>query len=688
MSNAHTSTSKRPLVLLLLALIPLAGLMAWVFKHYNTSPFYPGYHFPRDASLAIWPDTGSIWHLAGTRAMCLDLSNGRLSSVQAGGDFFTLRDSRGIGYELGPAKEEGFEILARDGLSDSTKVICHLPSYAAFQVVHVERYLLELQTNQVVALDVQAVTSGEGSKMTLATPGLNTALDQPCVVSGQSVFLIPCSSAVPMCVRACTIETGQMKELANWPVGGTQALAVVCDNNIFSLAPNGKSLEVRSFDDLNTVQQLAVDPVILQEWCMSHANLSTLTFADPKTTQFQTVRLSDFSRIDELDGLSTAHWNRFRIYSQPSDPLTLFMRDTMDNLIIYDAVQGRVAAEFKLDEKVWDVHPINDHQVAAVSNRWGGTITVMDVPSKRIVATYYPLFWPLAGAVMLSVAAIVWCLLWLRNSARMQLPVAVDWSILACVLVAPALYRMLSYDMWSTHWRYSTTIVQAGVVASLFAVSCYIFYGNARWPYRLIAWLAVLAGISFGMMQAIRLSNMVPTFPGQAWLHFVMVAGLSAVAANLCRPLMRRAFVAREETLAQNRRVQMIDWFALTAALAALLSACAASLPEFDQLKESIGLVMTGPTRDLVAIGTLSVQVVVTQFVAACLFLTRSAIAYRIGWALGGIASVVLVVDPLMTLLSADIYLQFFAVMLLARVVALIYLLTAAWLVQTSAGTR
>jgi hypothetical protein len=360
----------------------------------------------------------------------------------------------------------------------------------------------------------------------------------------------------------------------------------------------------------------------------------------------------------------------------------------MDNLIIYDAVQGRVAAEFKLDEKVWDVHPINDHQVAAVSNRWGGTITVMDVPSKRIVATYYPLFWPLAGAVMLSVAAIVWCLLWLRNSARMQLPVAVDWSILACVLVAPALYRMLSYDMWSTHWRYSTTIVQAGVVASLFAVSCYIFYGNARWPYRLIAWLAVLAGISFGMMQAIRLSNMVPTFPGQAWLHFVMVAGLSAVAANLCRPLMRRAFVAREETLAQNRRVQMIDWFALTAALAALLSACAASLPEFDQLKESIGLVMTGPTRDLVAIGTLSVQVVVTQFVAACLFLTRSAIAYRIGWALGGIASVVLVVDPLMTLLSADIYLQFFAVMLLARVVALIYLLTAAWLVQTSAGTR
>ncbi|MDX1926119.1 MAG: hypothetical protein SFV81_06355 [Pirellulaceae bacterium] len=565
MSNAHTSTSKRPLVLLLLPLIPLAGLMAWVFKHYNTSPFYPGYHFPRDASLAICPDTGAIWRLTGTRAMCLDLSNGRLSSVQAGGDFYTLRDSRGIGYELGHAKEEGFAIVARDGLSESTKVICHLPSYAAFQVVHDERYLLELQTDQVVALDVQAVTSGEGSKMTLATPGHNTALDQLCVVSGQSVFLIPCSIAVPRCVRACTIEMGQMKELANWPVGGTRALAVVCDNNIFSLAPNGKSLEIRSFDGLNIAQQLAVDPVILQEWCMSHANLSTLTFADPKTTQFQTVRLSDFGRIDELDGLSTAHWNRFRIYSQSADPLTLFMRGTMDDLIIYDAVQGRVAAEFKLDENVWDAHPINDHQVAAVSNRWGGTITVMDVPSKRIVARFYPMFWPLTGAVLLSVATIVWCLLWLRNSARMQLPVAVDWCILACVLVAPALYRMLTYDLWSTHWRYSTTIVQAGVVTSLFAVSCYLLHGKVRWPYRLIAWLAVLAGISLGLMQVIRFSKMVPAFPGQAWLHFVMVAGLSVVAANLCRPLMRRAFVAREETLAQNRRVQMIDWFALTA---------------------------------------------------------------------------------------------------------------------------
>lgn len=694
MSNAHTSTSKLPLVLLLLSLIPLTGLTAWVFKYYNTSPFYPGYHFPQDASLAVWPDTGTIWKLKGTRAMCLDLSNGRLSSVQAGGDFFSLRDSRGIGYELGAAKEAGFAILARDGLSDATKVICHLPSYAAFQEVHAERYLLKLQTDQVVALDVQTVQLGEGSMMTLATPGLNPALDQPCVIRGQSVFLVPCSSAVPLCVRACTIESGQMKVLANWPVGGTQALPVINGNNIFSLAPNGKSLEVRSFDELNNAQQLAVDPVILQEWCNSHANLSTLTFADPKTTLFQTVRLSDFSRIHEVDGLSTAHWNRFRIDSQSVDPLTLFIRGTMDDLIVYDAVHGRVAAEFKFDETVVDAHPINDHQVAAVSNRWGGTITVMDVSSKRIVARYCPLFWPLAGAVLMSVAAITWCLLWLRNSARMQLPVAVDWSILACVLVAPALYRMLSYDMWSTHWRCSVTIVQGGVVTSLFAVSCYLLYGDARWPYRLIAWLAVSAGISFGMMQVIRFSSAVPAFPGQAWLHFAMVAGLSIVAAMLCRPLVSRAFGARNrntqglQASAHNVRVQMIDLFALTAAFAVLLSACAASQPEFDELKESIGLVITGPTRDLLAIGTLSAQVVITQVVTACLFLTRSLIAYRIGWLLGGIACIVLVVDPLITLIAANIYLQFFAVMVLARVVALIYLLTAAWLVQTAPSRR
>ncbi len=685
--NACTSTSKATLVLLLLLLIPLAGLVAWVLKHYNASPFYPGYHFPRDASLAVWPDIG-MWDLADTRAMCLDLTEGRLSSVKAGYHFLSLRDSRGIGYELGQAAEQGYTVLTRDGVSDSTKVICNLPSYADFRAVHADRYLLGLQTDQVVALDVKAVTSGEGSMITLATSGLNPALDRPCVVSGQSIFLLPCSNAVPLCVRACTIEAGQMKELVNWPVGGTQALAVVDGNRIISLAPNGKSLEVRRFDERSTAQQLVVDQVILQQWCMSQANLSTLTFTDPKTTQFQTVRLSDFSRIEALDGLSPVHWNQFRSDRQSAEPLTLFMRGTVDDLIVFDAVQGKVAAEFKLDEAVSDAHIINDHQIAAVSNRWGGTIIVMDVPSQRIVAKYFPMFWPLVGAVVLSLATIGWCLFWLRNSTRGRLPLAVDWIVLACVLVLPALYRMLSYETWSMHWRYSVTIVQAGVVTALFAVSCYLFYGSARWPYRLIAWLAVFGGVSLGMMLAHSYSPAVfHVFPGQAWMHFAMVAGLSFVVAKLFSPLIRRAYGFQYEysrgpkdIASQNKRVQMIDWFALTTALAMLLAAGAASQPEFDKLMQSIGHVVAGPTRDLVAIGTLSAQVVVTQFVAACLFLTRSAVANRMGWMLGGIACIVLVVDALMTLLAANIYLQFFSVLLLARVVALIYLLTAAWL--------
>lgn len=687
MSNARISTSKAPLVLLLLALVPLAGLMVWVFKHYNASPFYPGYHFPRDASLAVWPDTG-MWDLAGTRAMCLDLTNGRLSSVQAGYDFLSLRDSRGIGYELGAAKEEGYTILARDGLSDATKVICHLPSVADFRALHADRYLLRMQTDQVVALDVQAATSSEGSMMTLATLGLNPAVDRPYVVSGQAVFLIPCSNAVPLRVRACTIESGQLKELANWPVGGTHAQAVVDGNRIISLAPNGKSLEVRRFNELNTAQQLVVDQVILQQWCMSQANLSTLTLTDPKTAQFQTVRLSDFSRIEALDGLSPAHWNQFRSDWQSAEPRTLFMRGTVDDLIVYDAVQGKVAAEFKLDEAVSDAQLINDHQIAAVSNCWGGTIIVMDVPSQRIVANYYPMFWPLLGAVVLSLATIVWCLFWLRNSTRWRLPLAVDWIVVACVLVAPALYRMLNHEIWSMHWRYSVTIVQAGVVTAFFSASCYLFYGQARWPYRLIAWLAVVGGISLGMMLAHSYSPFVyQTFPGQAWMHFAMVAGLSVVAARLFSPLMRRAFGSQEDNshmpkgdATQNRRVQMIDWFALTTALAMLLAAGAASQPEFDKLLRSIGQVIAGPTRDLVAIGTLSVQVIVAQLAATCLFLSRSAIVNRMGKGLGVIACIVLVVDPLMTLLATNIYLPFMPVIVLARVVALIYLLTAAWL--------
>lgn len=367
-----------------------------------------------------------------------------------------------------------------------------------------------------------------------------------------------------------------------------------------------------------------------------------------------------------------------------------------DNLVVYDDEKEQVTARFSFDREYWDAHQINDHQVAVTSNRWGGMIQVLDVPSQQVVASYYPLFWPLVGAVVLSIVVILWCLLWLCNSAGLRLPLALDWIVLTCVLVLPALYRMLSFDMWSTHSRFSVTIVQTGVLTGLFAVACYLYCGSSRWPYRLIAWFAFIALVGFGLMGANYTSpTVMHEFPGQALLHFSGVAALSLLAAAVCRPLLRRVFVAREHehgddhegrnsktstTMATHKRVQMIDWFALTTAIAIVLAGLSLSQQEINALKSSISLAIAGRATDLIGIVVLSVQVVVTQCVAVVLWLTRIRLAHKIGIGLGVLACMILVADPTIVLFAPKYYLQSWSTVMLVRVVSLTYLLTSAWL--------
>lgn len=683
-------TSKKPLILLLLALIPIASLMAWVFHHYNTSPFYPGYYFPTNASTAVWPDTGTVWKLRGTHAVCLNLTNGQVSRLQASSDFMSLRDSRGVGYELSASPDHKLQLLAREGISDNTTTICQLESYLDFTAIYSDRYLIRVKNDQVIALDVQAGAAAESTMIALDTPGLQSVTDAVNVVDERSIFFVPCSVVTPMLVRACTIESGQIKELANWPVGGYWVKVLIYKGNILSLAPNQSAIEVRTFEDLKSAHQLTLRSDILSAWGSAVARRSTMTISNVATGKFQTVRLSDLSPIQELDELQ--HLDRLRASNpQSANTLSLFMLAKKDNLVVFDEVKEQVTARFTFDREYSDAHQINDHQVAVTSNYWGGMIQVLDVPSQQVVASYYPMFWSLVGAVVLCIVVILWCLLWLRNSARLGLPLAVDWVVLTCVLVLPALYRMLSYDMWSTYSRFSVTIVQAGVLTGLFAIACYLFYGNSRWPYRLIAWFAFVALVGFGLMAANYTSpTVMQEFPGQALLHFSGVAALSLLAAALCRPLLRRVFVAREyehdaresktSTKATRKRVQMIDWFALTTSIAIVLAGLSLSQQEIDALKSSISLAIAGRTTDLVGIVILSIQVVVTQCVAVSLWLTRIRIAHKIGIGLGMTACIIMVADPTLVLLSPSYYLQIWSTVMLVRLVSLTYLLTLAWL--------
>lgn len=688
-------TSKKPLILLLLALISIASLMAWICRHYNTSPFYPGYNFPSNASIAVWPDTGTVWKLRGTHAVCLNLTNGQVSRVQASSDFMSLRDSRNVGYELSASPDHKLQLLARDGNSDNTTTICQLESYLDFTTIYADRYLIRVKDDQVIALDVQAGSAAESTMIVSDTPGLQSVIDAVNVVDKRSIFFVPCSVVTPMLVRACTIESGQIKELAKWPVGGTRARVLLHEGNILSLAPNQTSIEVRRFEDLNSAQQLTVGSDILSAWSSAVARRSTMTISNVTTGKFQTVRLSDLSPIQELDELQ--HLDRLRASNpQSANTLSLFMLAKKDNLVVYDEVKEQVTSRFSFDHEYSDAHQINDRQIAVTSNRWGGMIQVLDVHSQQVVASYYPLFWPLVGAVVLSIVVIVWCLLWLRNSARLGLPLALDWIALTCVIVLPALYRMLSYDMWSTYSRFSVIIVQAGVITGLFAVACYLFYGSSRWPYRLIAWFAFVALVSFGLMGAHYISpTVMQEFPGQALLHFVAVGSLSLLAAAVCRPLLRRVFVASKpeveseheahdsknsKTKATHKRVQMIDWFALTTAIAIVLAGLSLSWREIEALKASTSFAIAGRTTDLVGIAILSVQVVVTQGVAVSLWLTRYRIAHKIGIGLGVIACIILVADPTLVLLSPSYYLQIWSTIMLMRIVSLTYLLTSAWL--------
>ncbi len=693
-------TSKKPLILLLLALIPIAILMAWMFRHYNTSPFYPGYNFPSTASTAVWPDTGTVWKLSGTRAVCLNLTNGEVSRVHASGDFMSLRDSRGVGYEVSSSSEHKLQLVSREGSSHNTKTICELDSYLDFKTVFADRYLLKVGPDQVTALDAQAGEAANESLMTFDAPGLQPFPTDALVVTERSVFFLPCSAGASMLVRACTIEAGQIKELANWPVGGSRAQVTTYKGNILSLAPNRKSIELRTFEDLNSAQQLTVDSDILSEWNTAVTHRSTLTYSELTTGKFQTVRLSDLSPIRELDELQPLDWQRGQRDPQSANTLSLFMLTKKDNLVVYDEVKEQVTARFTFDREYWDAHQINDHQVAVTSNRWGGMIQVLDIPSQQTVAMYYPMFWPLVAAVVLSIIVILWCLLWLRNSARLELPLAVDWIVLACVLILPALYRMLSYDMWSTYSRFSVTIVQAGVITGLFAIACYLYYGSLRWPYRLIAWFAFVALVGFGLMGAHYTSpTVMQEFPGQALLHFSAVAALSLLAAALCRPLLVRVFFASKHehgdehgdehegrdsdasmTKSTHKRVRMIDWFALTTAIAIILAGLTLSQQEIDALKSSISLAIAGRTTDLVGIVILSIQVVVTQCLAVILWLTRKRIAQQIGFALGVVACITLIVDPTILLVDPSYYLKIFSIAMLLRIVSLTYLLTSAWL--------
>lgn len=687
-------TSKKPLILLLLALIPIAGLMAWVLLNYNTSPFYPGYYFPSNASTAVWPDTGTVWKLSGTRAVCLNLMNGEVSRVHASGDFMSVRDSRGVGYEMSSSPDHKLQLVSREGISHDTKTICELDSYLDFKTVFAERYLLKVGPEHVTALDVQAGEAADESLLTFDAPGFQPFPTDALVVTQRSVFFLPCSVGASILVRACTIESGQIKELAKWPVGGSRAQVLFYKDNILSLAPNQKSIEVRTFADLNSIQQLTVDSEILTAWSRAAAHKSTMSISNVFTGKFQTVRLSDLSPIQELDKLQPLDWQRGQRDPQSANTLSLFMLAKKDNLVVYDDEKEQVTARFSFDHEYWDAHQINDHQVAVTSNRWGGTIQVLDIPSQQTVATYYPMFWPLFGAVVLSIVVILWCLLWLLNSARLGLPLALDWIVLTCVIVLPALYRMLSFDMWSTYWRFSVTVVHAGVVTGLFAVACYLFYGSTRWPYRLIAWLAFVALVGFGLMGAHYTSpTIAQEFPGQALLHFTTVAALSLLVAAILRLLLRRVFVESvhqdeyedrdskaSTTKATNKRVQMIDWFALTTAIAIVLAGLSLCQQEVDPLKASISLTIAGRRTDLAGIAILSIQVVVTQCVAVILWLTRKRIAQQIGFALGVVACITLVVDPTILLVDPSYYLKIFSIAMLLRIVSLTYLLTSAWL--------
>lgn len=689
-------TSKKPLILLLLALIPIAWLMAWVFHHYNTSPFYPSYNFPTNASTAVWPDTGTVWKLRGTHAVCLNLTNGQVSRVQASGDFMSLRDSRGVGYEMSSSADQKLQLLAREGNSDNTTTICQLESYLDFTAIYGDRYLIRVVNDQVIALDVQAGVAAESTMIALDTPGLQSVIDAVKVVDERSIFFLPCSVGAPMLVRACTIESGEIRELAKWPVGGSRAQEFVYKDKILSLAPNQKSIEIRSFPDIKNARQLAAGNEILSAWNTAIANRSTLNFSDPNTGKYKTLRLSDLSPIQELGELQLLDLQRGPTNPQSINTLSLYMLAKKDNLVVYDEEKEQVTARFSLDHEYSDAHQINDHQVAVTSNRWGGMIQVLDIPSQSTVATYYPLFWPLVGAVVLSTVVIIWCLLWLRNSTRLGLSLALDWIVLTCVIVLPALYRMLSFDMWSTYSRFSVMIVQAGVLTGLFAVACYLFYGSSRWPYRVIAWFTFVALVGFGLMGAHYTSpTVVQELPGQALLHFVAVASLSLLAAALLRPLLRRVFVASKSenegeyealdskahtTKATHKRVQMIDWFALTTAIAIVLAGLSLSQQEIDALKASISLTIAGRTTDLVGIVILSVQVVGTQCVAVSLWLTRYRIAHKIGIGLGVIACIILVADPTIVLFAPSYYLELFSIAILLRIVSLTYLLTSAWL--------
>ncbi len=281
--------------------------------------------------------------------------------------------------------------------------------------------------------------------MRIAVAGSVLAFTKLFEIEGTPYFVCRCTGITPPTSKVYTIDAGLIKEVASWTEGGRAPKATLNGQEILNLAPDGQAIEVRKAPTFDVSERRSAPKEILTNWVDMIDERSTITISIPASVSIHLIDCQILRGFPSWMDLNRAF--RPCSPSAPSDTLTFFKLPAPNvDLTVYDAVGEKIAAKLEFPYAYDDLQQISANRFAVVDNRLGGTITVYELPAAQIVAIHRPMFLAIdrCHRTLRRRAGLVH--LWLRNSQQRSLPLAVDWLVLATVLIVPSLYRLVIFD--------------------------------------------------------------------------------------------------------------------------------------------------------------------------------------------------------------------------------------------------